>query len=1047
MGASAHVGRKGALALSLGIGFAVAGMATATAAPGEQATPAGKTHPNAADTATAKPDSGPANAAAAASILSGDARKSVGARTTAEQPSSRPTRATTAAHNSPTATTERASLVMEQVSVTTLALNDQATAPDVSTPAPTALSFTALATARRELEAAQFGAVALQPATAQQAQTLTATTIPTMTAIDTTPAAPSGTTTDTSAESLLDWTALATAGTLVYNSRSGSAVVASPAAAVANPAAATSSLAQFIANTTGKTIANPDGSYAGQCVSLVRQYLEQVYGVRTGAWGNAINYADGMGSGATNLKANGFSWHTDQNFQDGDIVVWDGYSNQGSGLQQFGHIGIYNSGRIFDQNDARHNPANRANYSGKFWYSNGTLGVTDGSTKYLGYWRKGTSTGGLSDGTYIGVSGGDGSVYRIAGGAPIYVSKWDNVGGAQPVTTVSQTQFDKLRTVPADGTYISAITRSEVYVIAGGAPLYVSKWENVGGAKSVIGVDVAAIDNAGGGGKWGHLNYKPADGTYIAGSPRGEVYVIAGGAPLYVSNFDNVGGGKQVTVVDVAAIDNAGGGGRWSHLNYTPADGTYLRGFTTGKVYSVSGGTPTLVTSTPGAYVNIDQSAIDSAGAGGVWNHLNALVRPNQAPVIARVEVATPNVSTGVVTGSVTATDPDGNTLTYSAPASTSKGGVTVNASTGTFTYTPTATARQNAASGSAADKQDSFTVTVTDTSGATANAAVTVGVAAPAAKPNQAPVVTAVEVAEPNDLTGIVLGYVTGSDPDNNELTYSAPSSTGKGAVNINISAGTFTYTPTAAARHAVLTQGTQTATDAFTLTISDGHGGSVQAPVTVTISPNNSAPTATAAAGTPDPSTGVVIGTITGSDPDDDAMTISTPSSTGKGTVRLNDDGTFTYTPTTAARQKAATGSAADRGDRFTITISDAYGASSTTTVDVTVLGAAGGSPSGGTDNGGGTIDTGITDLNATIGWIPIVGTLYNAFMLINDLISTFTALAVGDVYGLSTWVSLIVIDIIGMIPIIGGPIAASLYQALPYPAAATPAASVGL
>jgi len=103
----------------------------------------------------------------------------------------------------------------------------------------------------------------------------------------------------------------------------------------------------------------------------------------------------------------------------------------------------------------------------------------------------------------------------------------------------------------------------------------------------------------------------------------------------------------------------------------------------------------------------------------------------NRAPVLSIPVVGVPNASTGVVNGSVSATDADGDVLTYSAPASTAKGAIIINAGTGAFTYTPTVAARDTAAApgASPADRADGFTVTVIDGRGGTATAAVTVAI------------------------------------------------------------------------------------------------------------------------------------------------------------------------------------------------------------------------------------------------------------------------------------------------------------------------------
>jgi hypothetical protein len=108
------------------------------------------------------------------------------------------------------------------------------------------------------------------------------------------------------------------------------------------------------------------------------------------------------------------------------------------------------------------------------------------------------------DGTFL-VSRQSGQVYRMAGGAPIYVSTWSAFGGPQPTVTVDQAQVEAMRYTPTDGTFIVGAQRGEVYRMAGGAPIYVSTWSAFGGSQPTVSVDVAAIDNAGKGGVWNHL--------------------------------------------------------------------------------------------------------------------------------------------------------------------------------------------------------------------------------------------------------------------------------------------------------------------------------------------------------------------------------------------------------------------------------------------------------------------------------------------------------------------------------------------------------------
>ncbi len=86
----------------------------------------------------------------------------------------------------------------------------------------------------------------------------------------------------------------------------------------------------------------------------------------------------------------------------------------------------------------------------------------------------------------------------------------------------------------------------------------------------------------------------------------------------------------------------------------------------------------------------------------------------------------------------------------------------------------------------------DTVTVTVTDGYGGTATKNVVVSILA-----DNLPPTVGVSVNQPDSATGVVTGKVTGTDPDNDVLTYSAPANTVKGAVSVNAATGTFTYTP----------------------------------------------------------------------------------------------------------------------------------------------------------------------------------------------------------------------------------------------------------
>jgi surface antigen len=224
-----------------------------------------------------------------------------------------------------------------------------------------------------------------------------------------------------------------------------------------------------------------------------------------------------------------------------------------------------------------------------------------------------------------------GEVYRLVGTAPVYVSTWAAFGGTQPTHALSTGSLASLPVRPAEGSFIRGAQRGEVYRVVGGAPVAVTTWTAFGGAKPYTTVDQVAINNAGVGGRWNHLRKRPAEGTLMRGAQRGEVYRVAGGAPIYVSAWANIGGAKLAMTVDQVAIDKAGSAMRFSHLTYRPLDGSYVRGATTGHVYAMRDGVAYHVSSWTQVggtkpTTNVDQAAIDKAGTTSPtkWTHIRA---------------------------------------------------------------------------------------------------------------------------------------------------------------------------------------------------------------------------------------------------------------------------------------------------------------------------------------------------------------------------------------------------------------------------------------
>lgn len=224
----------------------------------------------------------------------------------------------------------------------------------------------------------------------------------------------------------------------------------------------------------------------------------------------------------------------------------------------------------------------------------------------------------------------------MVAGTPTFVATWVHFGGVKPTMVVDAAAISNagrggvwshLRARMPNGTFISATGTHQAFVIAGGAPVYISTWAAVGGVRTTQLVDRDAILRAGQAGRWSHLANRPVDGTYLSASGNTAIYRTAGGAPLHVATFGPLDGNKVPVQVDARAIAYGGLGDPWSHLSFYPATGTFLTGEPGGRVYRVLAGHPTFVPSWapyggPRPTVRINQVTIDRAGTGGVFNHL-----------------------------------------------------------------------------------------------------------------------------------------------------------------------------------------------------------------------------------------------------------------------------------------------------------------------------------------------------------------------------------------------------------------------------------------
>ncbi len=194
------------------------------------------------------------------------------------------------------------------------------------------------------------------------------------------------------------------------------------------------------------------------------------------------------------------------------------------------------------------------------------------------YVDAGGAAGGLfPDGSFVQVSG-EPQIYEIAGGSALLVNNWADVGGAQTYTVISQQQFNSLNPVPANGTFLRT-QDGAVWRVVGGAPMYIQDPPLFGTINPVL-VDEWDIVNAGN--AWSHLNAAPSNGTFVT-TTTGLTYRIAGGAPILVTMWSLFGGPQPSVTVD--SWDTAHLTDPASRLISRPAVGTIVEGLPSGAYW------------------------------------------------------------------------------------------------------------------------------------------------------------------------------------------------------------------------------------------------------------------------------------------------------------------------------------------------------------------------------------------------------------------------------------------------------------------------------
>ena len=353
-------------------------------------------------------------------------------------------------------------------------------------------------------------------------------------------------------------------------------------------------------------------------------------------------------------------------------------------------------------------------------------------------------------------------------------------------------------------------------------------------------------------------------------------------------------------VADAQSVTTAEDSAKAITLTGTDVDGdSPSYSIVTSPAHGTLTGTPPAVTYAPaGNYsgsdsftFKVNDGNLDSAPA-----TVSITITPvNDTPVANAQSVTTAENTTVAIT--LTGTDIDGDSLTYSL--ATSPGHGTLTGTPPNVTYTPA----------SNYNGSDSFTFKVNDGHVDSTPATVSITISAG----NHAPVANAQAVTTAEDTSTAIT--LTGSDVDSDPLTYSVFTSPNHGT--LSGAAPNLTYTPAANYR----------GSDSFTFKVNDGKVDSATATVSITITPVNDTPVANAQAVTTAEDSPRAI-TLSGNDIDGDSLTYGVVAAPAHGTV-TGTAPNVTYTP--AANYSGS--------DSFTFKVNDGKADSGAAAVTITV------------------------------------------------------------------------------------------------------------
>ena len=162
----------------------------------------------------------------------------------------------------------------------------------------------------------------------------------------------------------------------------------------------------------------------------------------------------------------------------------------------------------------------------------------------------------------------EGYSYQVVGRTPVRVTSWSPYGGPRPTVTASRTSIRTLPARIANGTFVRGNVRGDVYKVVGGAPIRLATWTPFGGPRPTVTIDQNAIDRAGASSAYSALGKYATTSYVISKDSNGRLafFKLLNGYAFRFTSWAQVGGQKAVTVIDWNAITHAGQAGGWSHI-------------------------------------------------------------------------------------------------------------------------------------------------------------------------------------------------------------------------------------------------------------------------------------------------------------------------------------------------------------------------------------------------------------------------------------------------------------------------------------------------